>query len=439
MSPEWADAARFVAGLGVVAGLYALRRLTVRKQPARELAVFLDVRTVAAISGLVLGYTAPNNILASFEPIASIVLVSTLGWCGLAVGCGLDLRVLGRHSPVMSMAESGQGIAAVALVFLAAFSVAEFPAIEAGDLLSPPALLVLAAVCVVDVPLRRSTSVSRHRTGPRHGFWQPSLAAFWAILLVAIGNSLLDFPPPDHAPAAAVPVLGAFADFRAFADFVISEGAGGNRILWGLLAGALVGLLGDLISREEFLPGGFLFVLAGLIILGAGIAATFHIEPLWMGLCAGAWLINSTLRRLDVVHVVERGQGFIRFALPFLAGWVVGKGLGSGVELQPFLLTLLVILVVRAAVKVGGLKLTSRLTERSAKRSVIAEAGRALELEETGLAIGISLTAFLPTGVAEAALAAVLAGQFLLGLANILVDRDRDPTVPTPAAAPSTS
>ena len=438
MSTAWADAGQFAAGLGVLAGLYAVRRLMVRKSSAHELAALLSVRTIAVVSGLSLGYTAPKDILASFEPIASILLLSTLGWCGLAVGCGLDLRVLRRHSPVMSLAESAQGVAAVSLVFLAALGVAEFPAIEAGDLLGPSALLVLAAVCVVDMPLRRSTSAPRHRTGPRHGFWQPSLAAFWAILLVATGNSLLDLAPPDRAPAAAVPVLGAFADFRAFADFVISEGAGGNRILWGLLAGALIGLLGDLVSREEFSPGGFLFVLAGLIVLGSGIAATLNIEPLWMGLCAGAWLINSTLRRLDVVHVVERGQGFIRFCLPFLAGWVVGKGLEQGFGLQPFLLTLLVILVIRPVVKVGGLKVASRLTERSAKRSVVAEARGALGLEETGLAIGISLTTLLPTGVAEAALAAVLAGQFLLDLANILIDRARS-VAPKTAAAPSTS
>ena len=145
------------------------------------------------------------------------------------------------------------------------------------------------------------------------------------------------------------------------------------------------------------------------------------LEPLLVGAVAGIWLINATLRRLDILHVLDRGHTLTQFALPFAVGWVLGVGLpGNGVDLEVLAITLMVVLVFRPLVRVGGAKLSVRaFRAQGRKRTGPQEkAEDLLVLDDIALVIAAALYAFLPRAAGLAALVAVLVGQLALGMAG---------------------
>ena len=414
MTPEWAGAPfRLAIGALFVLALYGLRRgtrsLTVEGGHPL-LASALDPRTLAILAGVGSSCAVAWSGSRGFENLASLTIVLAVGWCGIAIGCGLDLRALQRSSPLIFLIEAGQVCAAICLAGLVLLSASSLPDVHVPALL-PVGYFMLAAICVADLPARRPLSTPRGRVGSRHGFWEPSVVGLAAVLLVAIGSSL-------SYPDAAVSQLLWNPQLDVVIPPALADSIRANRILCGLAVGAIIGFLCDLASREETLPEGLFFIISALALLGGGIASTLQLTPLWIGLMAGAWLINSTLRRLDVVHVIERGRSFLRYGLPVLAGWVVGWGSFSGFAYKTFATVFIVIILIRPAVKMAGLQVNLRLRERHGKSLSLMEVLEACEVDETGVAIALSFAFLLPADVGAAAVAAVMAAQLLLRLAN---------------------
>ena len=408
---EWGGGPlRLTIGALFVLSLYGMRRGAVSLTAASEkplLAALLDPRTLAILAGAGSGYTVAWSGIGGFESLVSLTMVVAVCWSGIAVGCGLDLRVLQKSPPLVFLVDLGQAGVAVCLVALAFFGASRLPGIPA-PLLLPAGYLLLAAICVVDLPPRRTAAPPRSRVGSRHGFLEPSAAAFAAILLVALGSSL----------AATGGELSWRPQWASLVPPSLSDIVQGSRILCGLLVGAFVGFLSDLASREETLSEGLFFVVTALALLGGGVATTLHLDPLWMGLAAGVWFVNATLRRLDVVHVVERGRNVLKYTLPLLAGWVVGWGSFTGFETKAFAAVILVVLVIRPAVKIAGLRVALQLRLRHGKHLSLVGAAEACELDEIGVAIALSLAALLPVDIGAAVVAAVMAAQLLLRLVS---------------------
>ena len=113
-----------------------------------------------------------------------------------------------------------------------------------------------------------------------------------------------------------------------FPSVVVIEGTWAE---WGscLVLGALVGLVVDLATRS--VSSGYLYYMIAVgLLLGSGIAGALGLEPLWVGAVAGIWLVNATMRRLDILRALEQGQDMVRTVLPGVAGWALGAAFVEG-------------------------------------------------------------------------------------------------------------
>ena len=97
------------------------------------------------------------------------------------------------------------------------------------------------------------------------------------------------------------------------------EGAVG-RLLVALICGGLVGSLADFSSRKERFLYERIYLLVGVLLVGAGAAGAFGFPPVFVGMVAGMWLINATSRRLELLATVDRLRGITEGAFLALIG-----------------------------------------------------------------------------------------------------------------------
>jgi hypothetical protein len=181
-----------------------------------------------------------------------------------------------------------------------------------------------------------------------------------------------------------------------------------------LVLGALVGLIVDLATRG--VSRGYLYyVIAAGLLLGSGMAGALGLEPLWVGAVAGIWLVNATMRRLDILRSLEQGQDMVRTVLPGVAGWMLGAALvEGGFELAFGTWVLLALIAVVPGVRLGIWHGMGQLLDRSVHQRTGVGPRQLLELDDLGLVIALSLATVLPAGQGAALLAATLLGQRLM-------------------------
>jgi hypothetical protein len=135
-------------------------------------------------------------------------------------------------------------------------------------------------------------------------------------------------------------------------------------------------------------------------------------------------LINSTLRRRDLLKVLERGDEVVRIFLYFISGCLLGFGLRE-FEFQAgiFVWTLLVLVGLRPLAKWGsGLLVRALMSKQVSKKTRVNLVG-VLDIDDLTLALAAILMGarFDATGVAI--LGAVLVGLIGLRLVSIWLDR----------------
>jgi hypothetical protein len=189
-----------------------------------------------------------------------------------------------------------------------------------------------------------------------------------------------------------------------------------DKLFWSLVLGAVIGLAGDFLTRDVE-SGQLFFLFAGTLLLGSGMAASLGLEPMWVGLVAGIWLMNATLRRLDVLEVIKRGHGCIKKGLLFIAGWLLGNGLIQGeVDMGIFFGVLLLLLIARPVARMGSLYVIRHFLGNNALKSANVKMGYLMDLDELALVIPAVLLEVLPAPVGLALLGAVMMGQLILRL-----------------------
>ena len=383
-------------------------------------------QAAAILCGAMLGWAAPGWI---GEPVSLVLLPGLAffaGWMGVAAGCGVDLRAIRGGHVTPFLYEAGAALAAVLALFSASLLGEMIPAVPD---LGKPALFVLAAVCVVGpaVPPAgdgAARGIGRAVGGLRGAFREPSILAVLAVLLAAVGAGL----GPARSFQLSLPGLPEPLPLPIQLES-LSE-----RLSWGLAAGCLAGFMADLATRVDFAPGRLYPPLAAVVLLAVGLSAGIGVEGLLVGAVAGFWLINATLRRLDILRVLDRGARLPRFAVPFMGAWLAGSGLRQGsLDTGFFLLVALGVIVVRPVVRLA----TARVLEggsfdRWRRRSASSRADR-IVIDELGLLIGVLLVGLLAPDAGVGGLAGVLAGALFLGaVRSWRVSRRRADGAPRP-------
>ena len=382
----------FGVGLAAVGLIYAVVRLCrSRASLSPLLAELLASRVHYALAGLVFGLLAPLDMRPSLSAAADLAAAFLMGIFGLVVGCSIELRLLRHVSRPLLLLEIGY------LVLLGLGLWALSYGFPWGDVEGTALWGVcgLCAACWMRQSRRGSTKKKR-RTG-----WLPSVSAFAGLLLAGVG--LMQLRPGGFEMRLPL----------GFPSVVVIEGTWAE---WGvcLVLGALVGLIMDLATRG--IGRGYLYYMIAVgLLLGSGMAGVLGLEPLWVGAMAGIWLVNATIRRLDILCALEQGQNMVRTALLGVAGWALGEALiEGGFEFVFGAWVFLALVAVVPGVRLGVWYGMRKLIDRSVHQSTGLGPRQLLELDDLGLVVALSLAAVLPAGQGAPLLAAALLGQRLM-------------------------
>ena len=400
----WIAAALVAASFG----LFALRIGVADTDAPRSWAVrsLTDPQAVAILCGAMLGWAAPEWLARPFGLVLLPGLAFFAGWMGVATGCGLDLRAMKGGHVTGFLFEA----AAASATVLALFSLSFLGEVIAGvQDLGAPALFVLAAVCIAG-PAMPASGVGRSRVGRARGmgsgFRIPSTLAVMAVLLAAVGMGLGSSEPVHLA-------LFGLGDSQP--QPMQLEGLL-ERLLWGLGAGCLAGFLADMATRVDFAPGGLYPPLAAVVLLAVGLSGGIGLEGLLVGAVAGFWLINATLRRLDILRVLDRGARFPRVTVPFLAAWYVGSGLRQGLmDTVVFAVVVVSVVALRPVVRVATVRVLEGAVGRRRRHRPQRSAAEGISIDELGLVIAVLLLKPLHPAAGVGGLAGVLAAALVLG------------------------
>ena len=325
----------FLIAAAVVAAYLASlvhRSVLQRESVSPGVVAVVDESHVCALVGLLLGCSGAPW-LSGLGDAAALASLFFAGWVGFTCGCCLDLRLLRLGGGSSLLPGLYQSFFALALVPLSVYALSKLPGVN-GDLATPASTLILAAVCIAGPSLTRERRGSS-RAAQRRESQSPSLSPIAAIATLGVASALL----PASVFELIVPLLQLSQGFAI-------EGVA--TILWGAVLGGAIGLFCDLTSREFHPDGHLFFILATFTFVGTGLSEALGLQPLWVGAFAGIWLINCTLRRLDILRVVERGRSFVRFGLPLALGWLLGDRLqAAGIDWEAFAVTLAVVLLLR--------------------------------------------------------------------------------------------
>ena len=382
----------FGVGLAAVGLIYAgVRLYRPRAFHSPLLAELLASRVQYALAGLVFGLLAPLNMRPILGAAADLATSFLVGIFGLVVGCSVELRLLGNISRPLILMEIGYLVLLGLGLWTLSYDFSQ------GDVAGAALWGVcgLCAACWMRQSRKGSTK-KKKGTG-----WLPSASALAGLLLAGVG--LMQLRPggfemrlPLGFPSVVV-VEGTWAEYGSC-----------------LVLGALVGLIIDLATRG--ISRGYLYYMIAVgLLLGSGMAGVLGLEPLWVGAVAGIWLVNATMRRLDILHALEQGQDMVRTVLPGVAGWALGATLvESGFELVFGAWVFLALVAVVPGMRLGVWYGMGKLLDRSVHQRTGVGPRQLLELDDLGLVIALSLAAVLPAGQGAALLAAVLLGQRLL-------------------------
>jgi hypothetical protein len=400
-APDLLDLGRFALGLGLIAGLRVLAQLA-RRPGAAPGFPLMAPRLHYGLAGVISGYTFLPQLAPAFAALLAVVLVFCGGWVGVAAGCTFDLRREYQHRFLGLFLEGGQAALVMAVVLLAAYLVNQLPA--AGTIyLSGAVLEVVCGICMVGISA----------AGAEQQANRPPVAALGGTLLAALGLSQLH--------GQAFPLVHLELAQRG----LVVEGQLG-KLLWSSLLGGIIGVLCDLATRDELNLWARCYLLAGAVLLGGGIAAALGLEPLWVGLLAGAWLINATLRRLDILEAMSHSYSFAQSGLLFGCGWFLGEGLlGGGVNLGVFAWAAVLVLALRLAARLSGRLEVRYVPAEKPHRGQRPVPAGPIDLDDVGLALAAGLMRTLPAEAGIALLGAVATGQFCLRLVGWWVRRLR--------------
>ena len=309
----------------------AARKLAVRStffDPFKSLGFF---KLHYMIAGLALTLFFPEDFLLIFEPVRVTVITFGLCWIGFYYGCGLELRAHQRfasHIVILNIIEP-----VIVFIFLSFGSIIFFY-YRFGDWQHSETALMIGLFSSFTIFRRRGI------------LYRQSQSAHHPVLdnLLPIGNI---FPVAALAVMSKllfeIPEITLFQQtFNDTFSFILIQ------VVTGILGGMLINML---VSGAEK-PSMIILVMVGCTAIIGGIVTTLSLSPLFVGMLTGAFLINSTLKRLLTLEVLNSSHDYMEKVFMFCLGTMLPPLLFAMRSRVMFiLLSAIGLFVVRATVK----------------------------------------------------------------------------------------
>ena len=370
----------FLAAATAFLLLYAIwsRLRSARAMPS-GIRNLLLLRGHYVLIGLLLGPLIPETVAPLLRAGQDPLLDMMTGWMGLALGIELDLRRLRKMSFNVLSVDMFQALFTLVSVYLLVRAL--LPHLPAGtffaDLSNTETVMILAVSAATTATWSQTVLAKREWTGPAANLLRQSSA---------FGN------------AAGIFTLAIAAAFTEQGRFV---GGGWARLGGSIGLGAVMGILVDFLSRERRGVHRIGYATFGVMAFGSGLCAIFRFPAIFVGMVSGAWLINSTLRRMEVLTVVEAIRPSVAGIFLMLIGLKAGQDIQSTYLglIVPALLGCVILSLTRGAGKILGTNAATRLFSGDLVRGRSTLGMGLLTQETTALAVlAEGLDAFSPQG-----------------------------------------
>jgi len=303
------------------------------------------------IAGIGLAFFFPDNYSRIFDPARVTIITFSLGWIGLYYGCGLELRAHQRYPAPIILLNIVEPMIVFALISTVS---ALYLFYLTGGWNSTDTALMIGLFSSFTIFRRRGILYRQSESGhhPVLDNLLPVGNIFPVAAIAVTGKLLFDLP---HITIFSQAFTGPFS-FFVF------------QILAGLLGGVLLNMLISA-ARSQY---SIAVILIGGVVLIGGIAATLSFSSLFVGMLTGAFLINSTLKRLQTLDMLNRYHEHIEKIFMFCLGTMITPVIKTlHTELILILLGAIGLFALRAVIKYG---LSSLWISRSMGKAQVSPA-----------------------------------------------------------------
>jgi hypothetical protein len=289
-----------VALLFLIAGTHAFSRY--------EFPAFVNSLRIGRLHYLLIGIglgiclPADADLLSLFGKLRTSLVGVALVWFGLCAGLSFDFRTIRKHPPIDVISALTRAGCTFVLVVLGVLASASLFRSHLGvpDGILPMGVLLAA----LSTTFRFPEPVLRLQGRP-----SPPTLCTNPVAIVLFGV-LFPMVSPD-----AVIQLGPFT----------SVGYTGTlAILLGL--GLLLGIALDFVFHAHKDPSRCIILLAGLVAAIGGPCLHLQIPAVFVGGVGGAWLINTSIRRREVLEMADRAGYVVEPVFYALVGTWIGDG-----------------------------------------------------------------------------------------------------------------
>ena len=293
-----------VALLFLIAGTHAFSRY--------EFPAFVNSLRVGRLHhlliGIGLGICLPANadLLSLFDKLRYSLTGIALVWFGLCAGLSFDFRTIRRHSPAHILSALSRAGCTFVLLTLGVVAAASAFRAHLGvpDGILPMGILLAA----FSTTFRFPEPVLRLQERP------PLPALCTNPIAIALFGILFPMVSAD-----TVIQLGLFTAVGYTSTFVILIGLG-----------LLLGIALDFVFHAHKDPSRCIFILAGIVAAIGGPCLHLQIPAIFVGLVGGGWLINTSIRRREVLELADRAGCVVEPVFYALLGtWIGGGQLAS--------------------------------------------------------------------------------------------------------------